>query len=121
MQWFAAVALFGHAVTAPAADIDCAAFGRSIDASQRQLSKLRAQYRGLPIASRADVQARIQQELTLLQINVSILLKSNCATPSKPVTLDGYSKAADECENAVRRSDSAAPIAACDVSKWLPD
>lgn len=69
MQWFAAVALLGYAVTATAADIDCAAFrfahGR---------------------------QARIQQELTLLQINGSILLKSNCPISSKPVTLEGYSE-----------------------------
>jgi hypothetical protein len=116
----AAVLLAAFPTTA-SADIDCAAFARAIDQGQRQLSKLRAEARATKREARDDVQARIQQELTLLQINTAILLRSSCPAPGKPISANAYSKAADTCEDAAQRSDAAAPLEACDTSKWSPD
>lgn len=103
------------------ADIDCATFARAVDQGQRQLSKLNAEAQATRRDTRAEVQARIHQELTLLQINIAILLRSSCPAPSKPISANTYAKAADACEQAAQRSESAAPLEACDTSKWSPD
>lgn len=109
-----------------AADADCGSLAKAIDHSQRVLSKLRAETRGVNSSpnQRASAESRIQQELLLLQTNVAIALKV-CPPLTKPVSIDAYSKAAFECEIAVNRAEldrsPAAPLPACDIDKWLPD
>jgi hypothetical protein len=121
-----AVGQLVYPLGAAAADTDCAALAKAIDRSQRVLSKLRAETRGVSSsAARKEVtEIRIQQELLLLQTNVAISLKA-CPALTKPVSIDAYSRAAFECETAVSRAEldrsSAAPLPACDIDKWLPD
>lgn len=116
-QGLAAIACLGFAVSTHAAEPpDCAAFTRSIDQGQRQLSKLRAEARA---GGRSDVYVRIQNELALLQINTALLLRSSCPAPSKPISADAYSKAADACTIAALRRDPSSD--ACDTTKWSPD
>lgn len=113
-------------LSASAADTDCAALAKAIDRSQRVLSKLRAETRGVnsSASQRSTAENRIQQELTLLQTNVAIALRA-CPPLAKPVSMDAYSKAAFECAMAVSRAEldrsPAAPLPACDIDKWLPD
>ncbi len=101
---------------AASADVDCAAFAKQIDQSQRLLSMLRAE-RGF--RSAPDLDARMGQELALLQINVSIALKS-CPAPVNPIKY-AYSKAAATCQNAVKVGDDTAAARDCEMAKWSAD
>lgn len=96
--------------------IDCKAFADSIDRSQRVLAMLAAEARWSRTPE--SINQRIQHELTLMHINVT-LAAGRCSITA-PVAMDRYSSAAAQCQRDLIREGGGNPPS-CDWSKWTPD